>query len=181
MTETTKDPAQLALQQVFEEVDAKAAMARAGETGMEWLPEWYTRYQGEVEDSLNRLEAGYLKAKTQLENEITALNFRWGRDLRVEIDKQFSEGDGKKKSIRNLFGKIGYRKVPGRISVVIDDMGRAVKQAEEICPQAIKKSLSKTVLKAAYEQDGLELDGTRIETSTEYQKFYVTPEQKLLT
>ncbi len=181
MNETAKDPQQEALQQVFEEVDAKAAIARAGETGMEWLPEWYTRYKGEVEDSLARLEAGYLKAKTRLENEITALNFRWGRDLRVEIDKQFSEIKGKKKSIRNLFGVIGYRIISSRISVVIDYAPLAVLAAEKACPEVIKKSISKTKLKEYFEKTGEEIEGTHIEESTEYQKFYVTPEQKLLT
>ncbi len=182
MTELAKDPIQEALQQAFSDIDIKAELARAGETGMEWLPQWYTRTQGEVEDSLARLETVYQATKKQLENEISALNFRWGRDLRLEIDRQFSEGEAKgKKSIRNLFGKVGYRKVPSRISVVIDDEAVAIESAVRACPEVIKKTISKTRLGEYFESTGEEIAGTHIEKSKEYQKFYIKPEQKLLT
>ena len=183
MTEIqTKDPLILAMEEKFAEVDTRAEIAKAGESGMEWLPNWYTRYKGEIQDSIMRLDAAYQAAKKQIEAEGRALDYRWGMALREEIDKQFADGAAKKKkSIRNLFGKIGYRKVASRISVIIDDDDIAIKEAETICPEVIKKSLSKTAIKKIFEETGLELEGTHIEESDEYQKFYIQPEQKLLT
>ncbi len=176
-----QDPMKEALAQAFESIDSQAAIVQAGETGLEWLPGWYTRRAGELADTKARLEAAYHSAKRQIEAEEKALKYRWEMPLRDEIDKQFGDGQaGKRKSIRNLFGKVGYRKMPSRISVTIDDMDKAVIDAEQGCPEAIRRTVSKTELKKAFLAHGLELDGTHVEEINEYQKFYIQPERKLL-
>ena len=170
-----------ALQLAFESIDSQAEIAKGNETGMEWLSGWYTRRAGELADTKARLEQAYQSAKKQIEAEEKALSYRWGEALRAEIDKQFKDGKGGKlKSIRNLYGKIGYRKVVKRILVTIVDQAKAVKEAEDICPDTIRKTVSRTALKEVYKSTGLELAGTTIEELPEYQKFYIQPEQKLL-
>ena len=172
-----------ALQAAFASVDSQSLIAQAGSTGLKWLPDFVTRRKGELADTKARLEIAYQAKKKQLETEERALDYRLGAALRDEIDKQFQEGKGgNRKSIRNLFGKVGYRKVAARIVVTVLDEEKAIEQAEEHCPEAIKirKSLSKTALRKLYEDTGQELEGTRIDEIPEYQKFYVQPEKKLL-
>lgn len=81
--------------------------------------------------------------------------------------------DGAKaKSVKLLHGTIGFRKSPARL--VIDDEGKAIEYAEQNCPDAIKRSLSVSTLKAAFQNDPFDSDAMHLEPGEE--SFYFKPE-----
>jgi hypothetical protein len=168
------DPLAVAMQAEF---DAMIA-TQPNESGMEWLPSWYTKKLGELAADEVMLDAQYRKLKSQIAKAQQFLSDRWEGLLRAEIDKQFADGKaGKKKSIDNMYGKIGYREVKGRESVEITDEQAAIDYCRYNVPNAIKTvtTLSKTELKTHITETGEIIPGVEIKMSETYQNFYVTP------
>ena len=171
------NPLALAMDVEFEAMKASQPV----ESGMEWLPDWYTKQVGNIEDARQRIKAQADKMMADLERAEMYLSEKWETQLRAEIDRQFASGKaGKKKTIQNMYGSIGYREVAGRTSLEITDEQAAIDflsgftcGIQNALVQKIE--INKTLVKKHMEETGEDIPGCKLVTGETYQKFTVKP------
>lgn len=139
-----------------------------------WDVAWYLRRIGEAKDAIERVKAASARQINRIEAEMKRIIERYGGEVEAKVAESI-KGTGRK-SIDTPFGRAGFRKTAARRSVAIDDIDTACDAAEDMAPDAIRRTLSKTVLRNLFETTGLTLPGTHIEETVPENRFYVKPE-----
>lgn len=144
----------------------------AAQQNEKWLPTWFLRKHAELDAAKELVFEQYRKMLAQIDARKKALDYQWGAEFKAQVDADLAEQGGKKKSIDYLTGRAGYRTSGGRKTIVIEDETAAINAAYMACPDAIKRSLLKSVVQAYVEATGEELPGTRLETTPKVESFY---------
>ena len=113
--------------EMIEMLEQDLSLARKSTASDDWLPEWLL---GRVE----RLDAARASVKERckeilahIDAEERALHYKWGRQFQQEIDDRIKKQGGKKKSVKFLTGRAGYRATKG--TIIIDNTQEAKRWA----------------------------------------------------
>ena len=136
------------------------------------LEEWYLKQVAQLQAAREQIMQHGKRLLSQVASRERALQWAWGRQFKDEIDMRLREQDGKKKSIDTHFGRAGYRTIPGRIAVDVKDEAQAIEALEECCPDAVKKSISKSALNDYVKATGEEVPGVRVLEVEAHESFY---------
>ena len=171
------------LQNEFDLLEKQEADGELPASIEDWLPDWYTSKLGSLDDIETRLEAQYKIMTAAVQRARQHLIATYEGPLRTVIDGQFADGKaGKKKSIPNQFGKIGYRKITGKLSVTVEEEDKAIAYLAFNVPNTVvtKRVIDKILLKKHFEQTGEDVPGIKFETGETYEKFFVEPAKLVL-
>jgi len=124
-----------------------------GHDDREWLPDWFLRKLGRVQDERARLKAQHQARLKELDAEERGHRWRWEERFRAVVEHDLAEGT--RKSKRYTYGTAGTRK-RGGVDVV--DKEAALAWAEEHAPAAVKvtRSLLKSELPPGVDVPGVE-------------------------
>lgn len=96
------------------EHDAEESLA----TSNDWLPEWYMKKLGQIQMAKSAIDTRYSEIVRQLDNEVSALDYRFSFNVELVGKGMLAKLTSKKKSIKLLTGTIGHRTVKDKIQVV---------------------------------------------------------------
>ena len=118
-----------------------------------------------VEEQIDRIKRQQLAKRK-------ALWWNYGNEFEAQVRREIAAQGGKKKSRDYVHGRAGLRKTGGKETVIVEDEDAATNAAELLCPEAVKRSLSKAKLLKHIKDTGEVLPGTRIETTPTKDDFY---------
>ncbi len=169
---TEQDPMMLALQEEFDVIDADANLAQSRHEGQGWVVEWYLQRLAELDAVAGVHHDQFKTLQSQIDSRRKALDYRYGELFQQEAMKVFAaRPDQKKKSVDTLCGRIGCRTTGGKQKLVIDDEVKAIASAEIECPEAVKKTLSRSIIKEQLEA-GVAIEGARLVVTDKVESFY---------
>jgi len=99
------------------------------------------------------------------------LLWKYGAAIRKQVVQDTSV---KKKSVTYATGRAGFRTVPAHERLVLDDEAKAIKFAEQYCPEAIRHSIDMKMLKSTAITQGTP-DGCHYETTAARETFFIGP------
>jgi len=169
------DQAMVEMQAELSPLAADAALAESRADGdMSWLPEWYLRKLAEVEAAEAAIKEHTQALLRQCGARRKALEWKWGREVNVQVDKDLRAQGGPKRSVRYATGVAGYRAVGGKDRVVVVDEERAMAAAAKSCKDAIKveRTLLTSILLEHLKKTGEALPGTKLESTPREDRFY---------
>ena len=120
--------------------------------GEETLPEWYLGQCAQLDALEAVIKEQYQARLADVQRRRRALAWRWGVQFREAVERDLQQQQGKKRSVNYSTGRAGFRK--SRLSLEIADEQMAVEWAVVHKPQAVKRTVSRTVLKEHLEQTG---------------------------
>lgn len=161
-----------AMQELWDELDAQAKLDGLDQDDDDELIGWVLRQVNHLKADIEAIQKQAAVRQRQLETKREAIMHQYGERMREIIDKKVAEVKGDKRSVDTEWGRIGIRKIPGRESVKIDDLDRAIGAATESCPQAIKMDISKSELHRYIQETGEEIDGVHVERSPDKEVIY---------
>jgi hypothetical protein len=173
MNETSETTELATVDVAMEELGVLLADAnREAQVETNWLVPWWLRKKAELEAARELVKTQSKKLLAQIDSRERALDYQWGQAAQAHVTADIQAQGGKKKSVTYLTGASGYRTTGGRVTVVIEDEIAAIEAAEMACPDAIKKSISKSAVQAYIAATGEELPGVRLETTPTVETFY---------
>ncbi|NLX97577.1 MAG: hypothetical protein GXY83_15525 [Rhodopirellula sp.] len=173
MNETSETTELAAVDVAMEELEVLLADAnREAQVETNWLAPWYLRKMAELEAAESLIKEQSKRMLAQVAARRKALEYQWGQAFKAQVDADLAEQGGKKKSIDYMTGRAGYRSSGGKPQIVIEDENAAIEAAEMACPDAIKRTIIKSVLQAYVESTGEEIPGTKLITTPKVEHFY---------
>lgn len=152
-------------------VEAELAKGRGDTADPDgWVVDFFLRAAGQLRAAEDVIDGQYKVLKRQIEARRKGLLWKWGPTFQAESRKRLATGK-KKKSFDTFFGRVGLRKSGGRETLIIDDEVQALEAAEFLCPDAIKRSLTKTPVLELI-KSGTPVPGAHVETTPEVETFY---------
>ena len=135
------------------------------------LAEWYLKVMGECDFVEQRIDEQAAKIKAQVAARRKALEWRFGRDFREQVERDLAQQKNKRKrSIDYITGRAGFRSVPAKVVVVNKD--ELMNWAAIHCPDAVPMEpvLHVTPILKHFEATGEEAPGCFIRQK--FDKFY---------
>lgn len=154
------------------DVELSALIADKDASAIMSLSEWYLKQIAELNAARKQIMEHGKLLLAQVASRERALQYHFGADFKTEIDQQLAAQPSKKKSIDTHFGRAGYRKIPGRVKVVVEDERQALVALEQSCPTAIKRTISQSALSEYVKVTGEEIPGVRVEEVEARESFY---------
>jgi len=145
--------------------------------GAEWnLAEWAVGLLHELDraedDIKDRAKAHLAFLLSECKGRRAGLLWKFGAQIREQV---LRETPAKKKSVTYATGRAGFRTVPGRERLVLDDEAAAIKWAETYCPEAVRRSIDMKVLREQYLKPDCAPPGCHRETTEARENFYIGP------
>ena len=140
----------------------------------QWMPlhEWYLKQLGELETAQEKIKEHGKELLKQIAARERALAWKWGAEFQAEINQALAERGGKKKSIDTHYGRAGYRTLPARTTIIIEDEAKAIEALDATYPELLVKVINKIALNDHIRQTGEEIPGLRIEAIGATERFY---------
>jgi hypothetical protein len=161
-----------AMKELWDELDAQAKLDGLEEDDDDELIGWVLRQVNHIEADIEAIKKQADVRQRQLKARREALMHQYGERVREIIDKKVAEAKGNKRSVDTEWGRIGIRTVPGRESVKVDDLDKAIAAATSTCPQAIQMGIYKSTLREYIDETGEEIDGVHLERSPDREIIY---------
>ena len=139
---------------------------------MGWLGDWFTLQQTMLDAARAAVKAQAKVMLRQIEARRKTLEWNWGREFRIQVDKDLRAQHGKKKSVDYEGGRAGYRIAGGKETLVVEDEDAAATFAAMNVPDALKTEVLKSVLLEHAQATGEEIPGCRRETPEKRDTFY---------
>lgn len=146
----------------------------AGETS---LAQWYLSKLGECDAMEERVKEQATRILAGINARRRALEWKWGREFRAQVERDLANQKGKKKSVDYLTGRAGFRAAGERL--VIKDAEALEKWCGENYPEGLKLSLSASKIKEYIKESGEVPPGAEFVPKQE--RFYPSVENALLT
>jgi hypothetical protein len=150
-------------------MNADAVQAAGDATDDSWLPDWFCKQNGLLDDEEERLSRQYKVRMAQIDARRMAIRIRWGERCQAEIAMQMQAAGGKRKSIDGEYGRYGYRKRGGRLTAEVVDKDAAIASVMTECPAALKQELLKSVLLDHIKKTGKPINGVEVVETPEQQ------------
>lgn len=81
------------------------------------LPEWYILKMHQLDEADEKIKEQAKAMRKAIENHRKALAWKFGAEVRFQIDELIAAQGGKKKSVNLMTGKAGYRAANGKVNV----------------------------------------------------------------
>jgi len=146
--------------------------------GAEWnLAEWAVgilhQLDAAEDDVKERAKAHLAYLLSECKGRRAGLLWKYGQAIRQQIEAELT--GGKRKSVTYATGKAGFRTVPGRKTLVLDDEAKAIQWAQENGPSLVRRSLDLAGLRHFVENCESPPPGCHWETTEPRENFFVGP------
>lgn len=165
-----------AIDQAAQDLDAERALLvlEADLCGhdLSWLPVFFLRKKFEAQAARELVKEQAATLLRQIDTRERALDWNWGQAFREQVTSDLQAQGGGKKSVTYLTGSAGFRASKEKLTVDVVDDETAIAYLEANHPEAVKKSVSKSALKAYIEASGDDVPGVNVETVLAGDNFY---------